>query len=88
MRARFQIQIERGAAGFFTGLRQRDDLGVMQAGVGVKATHPPLRHRVPELPPPSDWDSPSTGLFRARSRASRMYVEVMILEYRPRQQSS
>ena len=35
--ARLQVQVERGAARLLAGLRQRDHLGVLDAGVGVEA---------------------------------------------------
>ena len=35
MRVRFEIDVERSAAGFFAGRFQREDLGVLDAIVGV-----------------------------------------------------
>ena len=37
VRARLQIEIQRGAARLLAGLRQRDDFGVLQPGIGVES---------------------------------------------------
>ena len=37
VRAGFQVEIEGGAARLLAGLRERDDFGVVEAGVGVEA---------------------------------------------------
>ena len=77
MRAWLQRDVERGAARRSSPASfERDNFGVLHAGLGVKATAHYCRHHSPARRPPRDW---ATGLRAMPRRRQAPSLRVMIV---------